>query len=47
MWAPVPQGEELAAQVEDADRAPADLDDLPSARRDVAGLGDDVPHGRR
>ena len=40
MGAPVAQREELAVDVEHADRATADLDDLAPARRDLADPGD-------
>ena len=38
--------EVLAADVEDADRAALDLDDLAAAGGDLAGLGDDVAANR-
>jgi hypothetical protein len=41
--ATVEHGEELAADVEDADGAAIDVDDLPLTRRNLVDGGDDPP----
>jgi hypothetical protein len=42
MRAAVPQGEIVAAEIKDPDRAPRDLDNLAPARRDLLHRGDDM-----